>query len=300
MANLRSTKARNGFDKVTAEFTSGQLVVGICVLIFVALITFALGVLVGRYEPPIKDQALQQLSAKSPSEPATPKASGVQASPRVDTVPLRDAAKTATPVPKPEPVVGSFTKQQERTGPRITELPPLPPPSVRPTAAQPSVAAPDARAKEPSTAPPVAAAATETKPTAVGPTVPLKEQRLEEEILSELQPVPDRDLIAEETKLAGNAAAPPAKPAEATSTAVKGWCVQLASFQGEGRQKKAEDYLKRVKQTEKLNAVVAPSKDDKYYRVVVIGYKDEATAKAAAAELRKKPGFKDVFVKALP
>ncbi|HEX72711.1 MAG TPA: hypothetical protein ENN65_05310 [Candidatus Hydrogenedentes bacterium] len=39
--------------------------------------------------------------------------------------------------------------------------------------------------------------------------------------------------------------------------------------------------------------------DQQYARVVIVGYKDRVSANAACAELRKKAGFADAFVRPL-
>ena len=82
MSNLNRYGSRDG-DKLTAEFTSGQLVIGICVSLFVMLVSFLLGVLVGRYDGA---RSAQKAAGESMQAAASSQAVGVQTTPHTEAV----------------------------------------------------------------------------------------------------------------------------------------------------------------------------------------------------------------------
>lgn len=75
--------------------------------------------------------------------------------------------------------------------------------------------------------------------------------------------------------------------------------VQLASFSGPERQKKAEALRQKVKKDFNLDSVVLKSQDDNYHRVVVTGYADRKAAEAARAKLAARAELAGAFVREL-
>lgn len=308
MATTRLSRRRNG-EGFLPEMSSGQQVIGICVFLFIAVVCFALGVLVGRYEPSIEEKALSQLGARAENAPAVT-GSGTQVSPRVDTAPTaeREPAREIAPAAR-----GPVTRPEERTGPRVTELPPLPSPAARQTAS----AAPSAAVQQPPAEPadpapaPVPAPAVVPPPAAPPAPAPVSapapapggmtQQTLDRELLAALDPplpaTPPPPATPKPPAPTPTTALP--APAPAPSGTTQGWAVQFGWFSGEGHLKRAENMRDQVRAKAKLEAAVVPSADKKEHRVVVF-YKDKATAQNAAAQLRKTPDFKDVFVKELP
>jgi hypothetical protein len=308
-------------DKLTAEFTSGQLVIGICVSLFLCLVCFLSGVLVGRYQPhqaitrekrtggeapapvstiPEEETAKPQISKSAPPGPkAANEAHGTQTSPRpIRTAQTRSepaAAKPAalekktTPDEKQEKESTDFLNPGLRTGPRITRLPPLPPTRPKPAAA---AANPDKISKP-------ASPGGETEPFQL---IPLPEMPP----VDEEEPGSEKTAAAAEKKPAAkeNNAAQPEKPASAGKTspvpASPGWGVQLASFQGPDKEKNARDYLRRLKENADITAERFTSADNQYCRVIITGYQSRDEAAKASLEIRKKAGFADAFVSRVP
>lgn len=75
--------------------------------------------------------------------------------------------------------------------------------------------------------------------------------------------------------------------------------IQLIAYNGADRRSKAEALCGKVQKDSGLQAAIIPSEDDAYYRVVVVGYADRASADKALGEVRAKTGFKDAFIKPL-
>jgi hypothetical protein len=177
-------------EKLTAEFTSGQLVIGICVALFMAVVFFIAGGVVYRFfdRPQL---AKTQLGSKtvSASEAAKPaekktddkkveekkaeekKTEGVQTSPRTDV-----AAKPAGPMEQPLMI---------REASRVRELPALPPPPASsseaqvPAAAPTPAPAPGESPGEPTKVAPGAAAPAAPAETTAKPEEPVKAEKAE-------------------------------------------------------------------------------------------------------------------------
>jgi len=313
------TRLRPSADKLTAEFTSGQLVIAICVSLFFALTCFLLGVLVGKYDNSLR---APDLTAQAPAAPgasetmpaplgdilAKQKAEGVQQSPRTDLRPNHSRRKTSRDSRTENP----FTPRDERSGPRVRDMAPLPPPGAEsaPPSAPPfrvtiPAEADTASEKETiasmsSASPPVSETTTDTPVSDVA--APLAPETTASSTTAEppkdssplplLQPVQPPD----ETTLLS-----PAMPAAAPPAETKGkFCIQLASFRGSERQAKAEEHRRLLKQQAGIDSELLILENDEYCRVVIGGYTSRAAANAACMELRKKAGFADVFVRALP
>lgn len=313
------TRLRPSADKLTAEFTSGQLIIAICVSLFFALTCFLLGVLVGKYDRSLR---LPDLTAQAPAGPGASEAAsapladilakrnaeGVQQSPRTDLRPSHSPRKAS----RDSRAENAFIPLDERSGPRVRDMAPLPPPGTE--TVSPSVppfrvnvpAEPEATAgKEEitpvaSASPPVSETITDAPVSAVavppapqsGVETPAPAAAPAPQPASLLQPIAPPD----ESPLLS-----PATPAIASPGDTPGkFCIQLASFRGTERLAKAEEHQRLVKQQAGLDSELLILENDEYCRVIIGGYTSRAAANAACMELRKKAGFADVFVRALP
>ncbi len=240
------------------------------------------------------------------STPATPAAQGQPAAAPATTVPAPATPQKIVPPPlvrepsapaqpKPSPLASS--------GKTVFDLPPLPSGHAA-TAAEPpvAVAKPPAAEDQAPTAPAPVPTLTpvdppvETVQTSAPATPPAPQAAT---------PAPATTPVTAPASAPATATAPPAaKPAvavtEGSATAAGGkFGVQLASFSGPERQKKAEALRQRVKKDFNLDSMVLKSQDDNFYRVVVGGYADRKAADAARAQLVAKPGLSGAFVREL-
>lgn len=315
----RSKVAGNG-DRLTAEFTSGQLVVAICVSLFFALTCFLLGVLVGKYDSASQgaDTAAVSDTESSPKEPEAASApredeqkrrEGTQTTPRANLLIRKPASATPdrreTPGDARERELASLPPRLERPaqaaaparitkpageqGPvRLSALPPGSPEA--PGATTPQEPFPD---KLPA---PKAPAPSESKPETRPP-----EQK------TEAPPTPAPSPEAAAAPKPPSAPEPPkpaATPEKPSGTKPESkdrgqFGIQVASFQGAQRKTEAAVYKRRLKENAGIDSEIIRSEDDQYYRIVIVGYKDRATAAAACAELKKRAGFADAWVRAL-
>jgi hypothetical protein len=310
------SKPARGPQKPAAQFTSNQLIIAICVFLIVALICFCLGVLVGRYETAstrVKEaRSVEPLLPAAPPQPLPKRETplgpeGVQESPRPVVMPFAPAKTPGFP--------GSPTGGTTAPGPRSSEHP-APPKPAAPTGATASgppagaeaaskpvqeekpgakpESAPAAEAASPvaapspaQPAPPVSAPGAPPEPSkpaetaAPAPTTP-------EEKTKEVLPVP----------AAPSLPPVPAKPEKAeASKAPKGtYSIQVAAFSGPNRQKAADEYKRRLEANSDLKAELVAFEDN-HVRLFVGNYPDKDTADKACAELKKRAGFADSFVR---
>jgi len=285
-------------EKLTAEFTSGQLVIAICVSLFVALVCFLLGVLVGRYDrahrmaetpAPVEETA----PAAAPPAPAAPVQTGVQTSPRTDAV-------ASAPSPQHSPWSAGRVRDMEplpspTEGSTELEKPVAIPKPVAEGEAAPAVAAAPAPPAEPvkpevQTPPPAPATPPAPAPGAPG--------ALEEpEIAMPPITATASNNAAKQPGQNGKPSAGEGKKTERTAGRGK-FGIQVAAFQGGGREAAAQAFKSQLKSKEAVDAEIVM--DGQYARVIITGYKDKASAAAACAEYRKKPGLDKSFVRALP
>ncbi|MBW7864939.1 MAG: SPOR domain-containing protein [Candidatus Hydrogenedentes bacterium] len=255
--------------------------------------------------PPPAQTAPATEAAPVPT-PAVPAAQGQPA-----TVAATAAPAPATPqkiVPPPlvrEPSAPAQPKASplSSSGKTVFDLPPLPSGHAA-TAAEPpvAVAKPPAAEDQAPTAPAPVPTLTPVDPPAEtvqtsAPATPPTPQAA--------TPAPATTPVTAPASAPATATAPPAaKPAgavtEGSAPAAGGkFGVQLASFSGPERQKKAEALRQRVKKDFNLDSMVLKSQDDNFYRVVVGGYADRKAADAARAQLVAKPGLSGAFVREL-
>lgn len=261
MLNPNVSKPTPSVSRLGSEFSSSQLVIATCVFLIMALVCFALGVLVGRYDvtssrpkqnvqstETTTDQA-KPLPPAPRRESAAPAEVGVQKSPRPVVMPPTRAQTPGFP----------SSDGAAPSTPRVTEHPVPPPP---PAAAIPVSPAPAAEVKP------------EPKPEAPAASTVLAEP-----------PKP-----AQETT-------PPATPATAAAepSAQGDYGIQVASFSGPNRQKMAEAAKKSLESNTDMKADLIVSEDGKMIRMVVGHYPDKASAAKACGELKQRAGFSDSF-----
>ena len=298
MPNATRNRSRDE-EKLTAEFTTGQLVVAICFFLFFALTCFLLGILVGKYQgypdQPAERMASMEAPAQTPEpdkkpenkDPEAPAKAGAQTSPRTDLLPpRRETGAAGAP--------SRYTPRDQRSGPRVTEMSPLPAPPAPLNPNQPPlrVTRTPAASTADTTAPPTPAAT--TAPTAPpppengpkpAPTTPF------------LTPSDPPDTPAPQPYSPD----PELEPAAAAAASPGGaFGIQLAAFVGANRKQQAETYLNLVKQGDAPNAQIMISPDGQYHRVVMAGFPDRAAAQDACVELKKKKNFAEAFVRPIP
>lgn len=322
-----------------AEATTGQLILYTCGVLGLMAFVFGAGVLVGRvdhsvnpstgettvtataetpsvtpgtsatetytvpaFASPEGEAPTAQEGEKAPAQSSPAATAGGSAAPAApegesggDTVAARDPD-----TPKPKNIFMTMA-------PRRTSMDPLPSnrskpiqveapvrePKPDPAATSPEGEAPaQPPAGTPSTA--VQTAPPPPQPAAQPPAAPAAPQQP-----PELTPVeaPIEDLPLEPLD-----PPQPEKTASANVPAVTGghkFGIQLIAYNGADRRAKAEALCGKVQKDSGLQAAIIPSEDDAYYRVVVVGYADRASADKALGEVRAKTGFKDAFIKPL-
>ncbi len=308
-------------DTLTAELTTGQIVIMACVALGVACLMFALGVLVGRYDPTepatqptlaAPEPAPQEggtggapalvVAAKPPETPEIvqadpPPPAPVVATPEPVTAPVEPATEPApaagTAATTPSTQTASLS---ESVRPRVTRVEPLPL-SVGGTAATPSKEQMQPLPEtKPATAP-ASNAPTITTTAPAKPAEPVTVSTMEDDGPALMEAMPTTSVkVAEVTP-------PASKPATAVPASIpKGplpgkFVIQIASFTQTGGTQRAEEYAQRIRSSQGLDARVTPSKDGKSYSVVVVGYSEKGSADKACAEIKKLAGFKDAWVR---
>lgn len=324
-------RADFGQDTLTAEFTTGQIVIMACAALGVACLMFALGVLVGRFDPtqPPPAAAAAEAPAEAPTGETPPAAPMVVAAtpttpkpqtPAATATPPSSVAVETTPAKQPEPKPAESTPAEAKTPataaatppnvqtatlsesvrPRITKVEPLPlgvggVPATPAAGTTPPPPAPEAAKPEASVQVEPAPATTENKPADTPAAPGAKVSEMDNDALGLMEPMPDPPTKVAEAK--PSAAAP---SAAAPSGPIPGkYGIQIASFSMAGGPKRAEDYAANIRSAQGLDARVTPSRDGKSYSVVVVGYADKAAADRACKQLKQQPGFKDAWVRAL-
>ncbi len=257
-------------DRYTAELSTGQLVIGVCILLMFGLGCFLLGVLIGKFDPTLKPSASGSI-ASSADDATTPE--------------VKVAEVTVAPVP-----VSTEPSSTE------TSLPPemrVPPRMLNDTTA----------ATQDSTPPAVTATSTlDPNVTPPAPTAVPSESSVAGAVEAEIEKnrvaPPNAAPQAVDTSAAPPPAAvttePPAektKPAE-PETAWKGYGVQIVAVAKD----RAETARKALESKSSYKARVLPHTKNNLYRVVVGPYSDQAAAVRARDDLRARHGYKDAFV----
>ncbi len=250
-------------ERYTAELSTGQLVIGVCILLMFGLGCFLLGVLIGKFDPTLKPGTTGSVAVSS----------GGAAQPEVTVAEI--TVTSATPSPAASSTESS-TQPELRVPPRILNESPAPAPVAEslPAAAastSPPVASP---AGDASIAESVGAAAEKNRVAPPG----MSPQAVDE---SASEPPP-----AETPPAAAPAEAP------AADAAWKGFGVQIIAVAKE----RAEAARKTLESKSSYKARVFPHTRNSLYRVVVGPFSDQPAALRARDDLRSRFGFKDAFV----
>ncbi|HDP35926.1 MAG TPA: SPOR domain-containing protein [Candidatus Hydrogenedentes bacterium] len=270
---------------LTAEFTPGQLIVLLCVFLFVAMACFGLGILVAQFDPSLEkvadDDAEAAADSSAEMETYTTRAFDREAKDGQHTATVSPAKRSPETPPPRNPYMDNT--------PRLTALPPLTPNRALPVQAEAPTRIPKADSPEPA-ADPAAPAAAESQPAEMPALTPID---------------PDEPLI-ETTRVVAQESAPQqqaqTKHEERQTGSVSSggkFVVQLAAFSGSDRRAKAESFAKKIRSESNVNADIIPSDDDAHYRVVVGGFATRDSAAKACEELRGKPGLSEAFVRPL-
>jgi len=262
-ASSRRPKSALDRERYTAELTTMQLVIGMCLLLTFGLGCFLLGVLIGKFDPSLREQTAAESADGTISMPA-------------QTPPEREAvaqttrpAETATALPPeirpPQNLVGqdrpspssSAQETPPQSGPPATDSnPDITGRSSVVTPAEPEVTQPE---------PPKPATAPENTP---APTAP---ERVE------ISPPPAQPLVV---------ATPP------KTTPGGNFGVQIIAV----ARAKAERVKRDVEAKTKYKAEIIPIDGDRLCKVVVGRFGDRQAADTTRTEMRTTYGYKDAFV----
>ncbi len=252
-------------ERYTAELSTGQLVIGVCILLMFGLGCFLLGVLIGKFDPTL-DNKIAQTDTANPSngratevkviESAAPRVSPPVSAPAVETeppvefrAPARILAAEALPSQEPPaPVEAPPSSSAPAVGESVqaeAERNRISPPSDQP---QTVAAAPDAStASAPGNAPAI-----------------------------EVAPTPDPK---------------PAVPAATTSEGWKGYGVQIMAV----ARGPAEAALNKLQAGSSFKGRVLPPARGELSRIVVGPYAERSAAMKARDDLLAR-GYKGAFV----
>lgn len=298
-------------DLYVMELSRGQLILLICVSLFLALTFFGAGVQVGRIDQmparqAASDPSLAETATETYSMPLT--AVGTTEGESLPAAPGQSSALDSGTLARrtaESPPRSPFMENR----PRLTELPPLP--SARPAvpATAPTVVHPEAGEGEPvptsmSAVPaPQVTANTPVSPVSVPAVTPVASPATASAeplspLLAQLDPVTPPPAFPAATATPVTPATP-AAPAVSTAPTPGKFGVQLGAFSGNDRKSRAEAFQRQVRERHGLRAEILPSEDQKNYRVVVTGFADRNAAEAACRDIKNKPGLTEVFVRAL-
>jgi len=333
----RPLRTRGDFaqDTLTAEFTTGQIVIMASIALMVAGAMFGLGVLVGRVDsPPPAAPAAELATPDEPpaaaSAPSVVVAERVPESPEPDASPVTPRERVPDDAPPPaaaaptivsEPTSAETEGQTEGASDAADAPAPVTTLSgtlgdnlkrVKRVEALPLTTAGAPAAPRISTTPPLpqdppaAGAATpeeapsaSSKPPAAAakPAQPLSvNDDMEQAPLLEEMP---------ETKVASNVQTAkreePVKEAETVEPAAGGlgkFGIRVGSFKGAGAKDKAEALSRKFTSSHGPVRVV-PGGDGATFRVMIVGFKEKSAANAVLPKVKAMVGFSDAFVKPL-
>ena len=289
--NLQQPTDEDGFMSL---LTTGQLVIAISVSLCYGLACFLLGVLVGKYDsslrPPEPVQQVVSADTGAAAPLQQPEAAPLQKRQSIQTSPRPDVLQPAAPASKPhkttrpDPTVHEPVREEAEAKPDT-----------------PAVAAVEAPAEEAEAAPQPPRKDKEESGPALTVSAPPATQQIEAMVPYEQPELPKMPSSTLSNRPAPNPEAASAAAALPSTTQQRGdFGVQVASFLGSERKKKALDFQRLMRDNAGMECVIFPSDDDQYHRVVIVGFDSRASAEKACAELRKKPEFADAFIKALP
>lgn len=266
-AKTNSRRPRSPLDRerYTAELSTTQLVIGVCILLMFGLGCFLLGVLIGKFDPSLRDQMAQVL----PDEPET--------------------------VPNPIDDRGAAPKTTRGILNGTVNIEDRPPHNLlKEPAAQPLESVTSGTTTlPPSAQPSEAATGTPTSTAAVAQSsVPGSSASAEPPPAEPSRPEPA--VTAPPLQPSAAVAPPPAQaqpPAPAASTqGIYGVQIIAAS------RPRAETVKRDIESRSPYKAEVIAIDGDRLCKVVVGRFQDERSALAARNDLRTKYPFKDAFV----
>lgn len=317
----KKTNKAPGRDTYTAQLTSGQLVIGVCILIVFGLACFMLGVLVGKFEPSPRPDAARATPVRSAPPAGETSSKTTKAAPPAKTVqesvePVDSAKQTAktqakvlrdtqkqppaesakppkkTPAPKSASGTAKPTPNppaNKNSAPRPVEL--LKSPSSR-ASAKTAKGAEKKQGKElgvlePEDAPPPPARSAKrekaetSKPRVSGKGLPRASTRPKEPNLPE---APVKPTVAA-----------PAKPSTPAVSHPQGprYTVQIGAY---SNRRNAEAAKAGIESTSSHVVELQDSVSGRFVVVVVGDYPERGTAEQARNDLRDRFGFKDCFV----
>ncbi len=246
-------------------FSSGRLVLLICMVLLLICFSFMLGIRLQRYQDESAKPPIRESAHKRPSPPAP---APVQPAPKTAPEPVEVAA--ATPVPEEKTEV----KKEPETAPKpktaVTEV------------------TPDVKPLEPVEKP------AEKKPVTPAPK-PVAEKKIaaappkpvEKKITT---PAPEKPAPAPEKP------APAPKKVEATRLH---YAVQVAASQDRTQAEHQKELLNKKGFTSYIEVIDLPQKG-RFHRVMVGPFKTNTEANAARSQLVKDPTFADCYVRYLP
>ncbi len=325
MSKPYSRKSKQSSEKLTAEFTSGELVIGICVALFIAVACFLAGVLIGRFErAPGQEQYASDLPVEELTgalAPDTPQ--GV-----TPTEPARQGVQTS-PVSPARSTQQTYTNPAERTGPRSMEVAPPPPGG----SAQQFAPMRENRIDDPRQESTTEPASSSPSPTTT-PSPVVQEADVVENAVADARdpvttvsgtqgataPTTNSTTVSNTAGSTANGSGTPSTPATPPATQQQPtqtptstsamltpidpgdgrWCVQLANLKGNNRQSRAEAFSRELRTKHNIAADVIATNNGSAYLVAVTGYRDRAAALNALQEIRKLPDLSEAFIKELP
>lgn len=275
-ASTRRPKSVLEQDRYTAELSTGQLVIGVCILLMFGLGCFLLGVLIGKFDPSLQEDAVAQRPAPTEATAAVPE----EPAP----APVQTSPPAAEPEPAPPP--------EMRVPPRVLEQEQEP---MRAQTAEEEPASADPE-PEPDVATTVSAAAQEQRlpPAAARPQAASPAEQPEDE--------PESEDVAPERVAQAPAEAAPAQPEPSTAQSAEAatprtrFAVQIAAF--ETRQR-ADVSKQQLESRSSYQAQIITSASGQLYKVVVGSYADRATADQVRTDLRTRYRYSDCFVTTL-
>lgn len=282
---------RNDRNLLTAEFTTGQLIAIICVSLFVAMVCFGLGILIGRADPPqttettVASEAGEgEAEAIQEMETYTTPAFGTETGKRETSAVAQPSRAQRTP--ESPPPRSPFLDNT----PRLTALPPLTPYRSLPVEAEAPTRISNPEVAKPQTTTATTPAA--TTPVSTTPPAAIPELTPIDPIEPPVDPAPAATPKPEPAK-------PAVAPAPAKTSGKGKFGVQLAAFSGSDRRARAESFLRKIRTDLKVEASIIPSSDDVHYRVISGSYPTREAANAACAALKRKSGLSEAFVRPL-
>lgn len=295
MSRLQRIDNKKDAKLLTAEFTTGQLVVVICVSLFVAMACFGLGILVARVDPAFESSE----TAPAPDPDAVAPETVTYEMPAFAQAPVEPSPRPqnteAQRTPESPPPRSPFMDNE----PRLTTLPPLSPqrqgtapiaapsrpPRTAPADEPDAAAGPETPETEAPAAEPHAQTSEVASAAPATPEAPSPEAQVPQ--LTPIEPVEEPVMLT------------PVSPQTELHRDRGSFGIQLAAFSGSDRRARAESLQRRIGEQLNLDAEIIPSDDDMFHRVVVVGFSDREAANVACSELRSKPGLSEAFVRPL-